>query len=131
MANKFNWEDYPNLFAEVVMANGAVKGQFEVFQTTLKPKLISNVNLVPYIGDRWVVIRLSNQEWEIPGGTVEPGTLLGNSCKRTDGGSGGGVGFSSTVRGMKVDINSRATFPSPLAPSSFLYLRVAWRDRTH
>ena len=73
MANKFNREDYPNLFGEVIMANGAVKGQFEVFQTTLKPKLVSNVNLVAYIGDRWVVIRLSNQEWEIPGGTVEPG----------------------------------------------------------
>ena len=49
MANKFNREDYPNLFAEVVMANGAVKGQFDEFQTNPKPELIINVNPVPYI----------------------------------------------------------------------------------
>ena len=35
--------------------------------------LISNVNLVPFKGDRWLVLRLETGEWEVPGGTLEPG----------------------------------------------------------
>ena len=48
MTQKIQPVDYPNLFAEVVMASGAVRGQFETLQTNPEPKLISNVNLVPY-----------------------------------------------------------------------------------
>lgn len=36
--------------------------------------LISNVNAVPVTVDgQWVVIQLAGGDWEIPGGTVEPG----------------------------------------------------------
>ena len=36
MVNKLNREGYPNLFAEMAMANSAVKGLFEVFQSNPK-----------------------------------------------------------------------------------------------
>ena len=35
--------------------------------------LISNINLVPCVGDQWIVLRLQDGAWEIPGGTLEPG----------------------------------------------------------
>ena len=33
--------------------------------------LIANVNIVPYSGDEWIMIRLQDGSWEIPGGTLE------------------------------------------------------------
>jgi 8-oxo-dGTP diphosphatase len=33
--------------------------------------MIRNVNVVPYVGDKWVVIATDYAEWEIPGGTLE------------------------------------------------------------
>ena len=36
MVNKLNREGYPSLFAEMAMANGAVKGLFEEFQSNPK-----------------------------------------------------------------------------------------------
>ena len=35
--------------------------------------LISNVNRVPFKADRWLVLRFQTGEWEVPGGTLEPG----------------------------------------------------------
>ena len=65
--------DYPHLYAEVVISDGDIKGQFQALDANPEPELISNVNIVPYAGEKWVIIRLSNQLWEIPGGTVDPG----------------------------------------------------------
>ncbi|MFO7320128.1 MAG: NUDIX domain-containing protein [Chloroflexota bacterium] len=60
---------------------GAVSARFEL--NTLPPdELISNVNLVPYIGDRWVVIRTNEGRYEVPGGTREAGeTYLDTLCR--------------------------------------------------
>ncbi|MEW4369511.1 bis(5'-nucleosyl)-tetraphosphatase (symmetrical) YqeK [Paenibacillus kandeliae] len=35
--------------------------------------LISNVSIVPMVGDQVVMIRLTDGRWELPGGTLEPG----------------------------------------------------------
>jgi 8-oxo-dGTP diphosphatase len=48
-----------------------MRAQFERLDMP-PPHLISNVNVVPYVGDQWLVIRLENGNWEIPGGTLEP-----------------------------------------------------------
>jgi len=64
---------YPHLFREVTWPWGPTKAEFVLIENTLPARLISNVNIVPRMADRWVVIRLSDGLWEIPGGTVEPG----------------------------------------------------------
>ena len=44
--------------------------------------LISNVNLVPFKGDRWLILRLQTGEWEVPGGTLEPGETYSDTISR-------------------------------------------------
>ncbi len=44
--------------------------------------LISNVNLVPCKGDRWLILRLKTGEWEVPGGTLEPGESYSDTISR-------------------------------------------------
>lgn len=45
-------------------------------------ELISNVNLVPFSGDRVVVLRLANGRAEMPGGTREPGEAWLDTLRR-------------------------------------------------
>lgn len=49
--------------------------RFEARQDPPDDKLIANVNIVPYIARGWVVLQFASGEWEIPGGTREPGEL--------------------------------------------------------
>jgi 8-oxo-dGTP pyrophosphatase MutT (NUDIX family) len=64
-------ERYPHLFGDIAIGQSACS--FELVDTPPPAELISNVNLVPYVRDRWLVIRLQDGLWEIPGGTLEPG----------------------------------------------------------
>lgn len=36
-------------------------------------RLRADPALAPYIGDRWVIVHVDGEGWEVPGGTVEPG----------------------------------------------------------
>src|SRR5438128_207831 len=49
-----------------------VSAKFERWFTPPPAHLISNVNLVPYIADRWLVVGVADGNWEVPGGTLEP-----------------------------------------------------------
>lgn len=62
---------YPDLFREVFWAWGPMFAQFALYD--FAPTPISNVNLIPYTHDGWLVLRLTNGEWTMPGGTLEPG----------------------------------------------------------
>ena len=84
MAQRINQGNYLNLFAEVGVANDVVKGQFDVVQTNPDPNLTSNVNLVPHTEEKWLVIQLANQFWEIPGDTIEPGQNYNENISRTE-----------------------------------------------
>lgn len=65
--------DYRALFEEAIWPNGPTKVMFEIGEPP-NDDLVSNINAVPITSDgRWVVIRLDNGLWEIPGGTVEIG----------------------------------------------------------
>jgi 8-oxo-dGTP pyrophosphatase MutT (NUDIX family) len=44
--------------------------------------LISNVNIVPWSAAEWVILRLQNDRWEIPGGTLEPGEDYETALRR-------------------------------------------------
>jgi 8-oxo-dGTP diphosphatase len=58
-----------------------MRAQFENLDMP-PPHLISNVNVVPYVGDQWLVIRLENGNWEIPGGTLEPDESYLDAARR-------------------------------------------------
>jgi 8-oxo-dGTP pyrophosphatase MutT (NUDIX family) len=66
------WNSYPHLFAPVFWEWGPMQAQFMQLDVLSPEDLISNVNIVPYVGNQWLVIRLENGNWEIPGGTLEP-----------------------------------------------------------
>ena len=72
--------DFPNLFQDTTW--GAVQYRFELYGSSLPVSLISNVNLVPFIGDQWLLICLQNGEWDIPGGTLEPGESYLDTVRR-------------------------------------------------
>lgn len=63
-------EDFPALFAPTVWF-GHSDVQFELCAAPPERPLISNINIVPYSGEHWLILRLANSP-EIPGGTSEP-----------------------------------------------------------
>ena len=72
--------NFPNLFADTSW--GTVTCKFERLNEMPPLNLISNVNLVPFKGDRWLVLRLQTGEWEVPGGTLEPGESYSDAISR-------------------------------------------------
>ena len=64
---------YPHLLQEVTWPWGPTRARFAVLDKAPPRHLISNVNLVPHVGNTWVMIQLKTGAWEIPGGTLEPG----------------------------------------------------------
>lgn len=52
---------------------GQVTGVFKRIERPDQPELISNINIVPFVGSRWVVLKLEDGSLELPGGTCEPG----------------------------------------------------------
>lgn len=72
--------DLPNLFADTTW--GTVTCRFEPLNEMPPLDLISNVNLVPFKGDRWLMLRLQTGEWEVPGGTLEPGESYSDAISR-------------------------------------------------
>lgn len=59
-----------------------VSAKFERRDDAPSDALIGNVNVVPYIGDAWVVIRTREGDYEIPGGTRESGETALDTLRR-------------------------------------------------
>ncbi|RKU07515.1 NUDIX hydrolase [Candidatus Poribacteria bacterium] len=72
--------NFPNLFGSTSW--GTVTCRFELLNEMPPLNLISNVNLVPFKEDRWLVLRLQTGEWEVPGGTLEPGESYSDAISR-------------------------------------------------
>lgn len=71
---------FPNVFRPVNWDH--LHTQFE-YRDKLPPEnLIANVNMVPYVENRWVIIRLADGIWEIPGGTLESGESYLEAIRR-------------------------------------------------
>lgn len=64
---------YPHLFRENSWPWGPVRMRFEALDIPPQDHLIANVNIVPYTDRGWVLLQFASGEWEIPGGTREPG----------------------------------------------------------
>lgn len=72
--------DFPHLFGRATW--GAVSCEFECLNKLPPLNLISNVNLVPFIEDLWLMLRTQTGEWEVPGGTLEPEETYSDAIRR-------------------------------------------------
>ncbi|TMV44397.1 NUDIX domain-containing protein [Paenibacillus mesophilus] len=71
-------DKYSNLFKKAIW--GKIDSEFTM--EIPEDDLISNVNIVPFINEKCVVIRLESGEWEIPGGTLEKDEKYGDTISR-------------------------------------------------
>jgi hypothetical protein len=62
-------EKYPHLFCNVLWEWGPIRARFKQLDTEPSHALIANVNLVPRVGNGWVLLQHKNGDWDIPGGS--------------------------------------------------------------
>lgn len=73
-------QQFPTLFREATW--GPLTCRFQLGDSPSPADLIGNVNLVPFLGDRWLLIRLCKGAWDVPGGTLEPGESYPQAMRR-------------------------------------------------
>ena len=71
---------FPELFEEQLLPWGPIRAVLEL-DVTPPDELISNVNFVPCVNDKWVIVKHENG-WCIVGGTLEPGEGYLDTIKR-------------------------------------------------
>ena len=75
-------EKYPHLFKEVLWEWGPTRARFIQLDEPPPADKISNINIVPRIGDQWALLQHKNGKWDIAGGTLEPGETYLQTIKR-------------------------------------------------
>ena len=75
-------EKYPHLFCEIIWEWGPIRADFKQLKIEPPRNLIANVNLVPRVGDDWVIIQHKDGPWDLPGGTLEPGEAYPETLQR-------------------------------------------------
>lgn len=60
---------------------GPVTNRF-VPDTSFDEKRVSNMTIVPAVGERYAMMRLTDGSWEMPGGTLEPGERWQDALRR-------------------------------------------------
>ncbi|MGB1749860.1 MAG: NUDIX hydrolase [Dehalococcoidia bacterium] len=76
-------EKYPELFGKIFWKWGPITAQFSLTTQAPPPSQISNVRIVPFVGDQVVVIDKSELgNWDHPVGTLEPGENWQNALHR-------------------------------------------------
>ncbi|WP_199621363.1 NUDIX domain-containing protein [Paenibacillus alkalitolerans] len=61
---------------------GVVKAKFKLSNEMQDYRLVSNVSIIPFIGDKCVMIKLDDGRWELIGGTLEPKEDWKSAVKR-------------------------------------------------
>src|SRR5688572_9071352 len=82
MNQEFQPADYPHLFKEEIWPGGPTQVRFELRETPPPANLIANINIVPRVDNDWLIIKLADGSWEIPGGTLEPGESYLEAVRR-------------------------------------------------
>lgn len=73
---------YPHLFKETLWPWGPTRAGFIRVEQIPPIELIANINIVPRVGDAWAILRLADGEWDVPGGTLEPGESYMDAIQR-------------------------------------------------
>lgn len=66
---------YPNLFNEVTWPWGPTRARFVLLKELPIAQLIANVNIVPRVDDKWLILRHQDGSSDVPGGTIEEGAV--------------------------------------------------------
>lgn len=72
-------EQFPALSTSIHW--GIIEAEFRLGEH-IDETLVSNVSIIPFVGERCVVFQLDNGLWELPGGTLEAGELYMDGLKR-------------------------------------------------
>ncbi len=67
--------DFPELSSEMYWEWGPIRVRFEATPTPPDPETIANVRIIPFVGERAVIIHMDDfgGHWDLPGGTIEHG----------------------------------------------------------
>ncbi|NBD22344.1 NUDIX domain-containing protein [Paenibacillus sp. T1] len=71
---------YPTLSKPIVW--GTVTGTFVGSEEAGDLSLVSNVSIVPHVGDKVVMMQVDDGRWELPGGTLEAGEFYLDGLRR-------------------------------------------------
>jgi 8-oxo-dGTP pyrophosphatase MutT (NUDIX family) len=63
---------YPHLFNETVWEWGPIRAKFVLLNQPPPENKVSNINLIPRMSNNWLLLQLSNGNWDMAGGTLEP-----------------------------------------------------------
>ncbi|RIX53677.1 NUDIX domain-containing protein [Paenibacillus nanensis] len=74
-----NNEKYPTLANTIIW--GPVHANFRL-NDSVDETIVSNVTIIPFVGDKYVIFQVENGNWELPGGTLEAGENYTNALKR-------------------------------------------------
>ncbi|PZT53210.1 NUDIX hydrolase [Paenibacillus silvae] len=74
-----NAEQFPALSNSIHW--GIVEAEFRLGEQ-VDETLVSNVSIIPFVGEQCVVFQLDNGLWELPGGTLEAGERYMQGLKR-------------------------------------------------
>ncbi|MBD8840105.1 NUDIX domain-containing protein [Paenibacillus sp. FSL K6-4396] len=77
--SSLNAEQFPALSTSIHW--GIIEAEFRL-NDILDEKLVSNISIIPFVGDQCVVFQLDNGDWELPGGTLEAGEQYMDGLKR-------------------------------------------------
>lgn len=78
--SSLNLEEYEVLNRDIHW--GPVTAKFELTHLIEDESLVSNVSIIPFIGDQCVMIQLEDGRWELIGGTLEPKESYKDALKR-------------------------------------------------
>src|SRR5215203_623778 len=115
---------YPALAREADW--GFARVQFGLCGPLPPAHLISNVNLVPFVGAACVVIHVHPGRWEMPGGTVEPGEPYIDTLRRELLEEAGACLLTFTPLGAWRCLSPAAAPFRPHMPHPEFYRLVGW-----
>ena len=75
-------QKYPALFNEVTWSSGPTRARFKMLCELSPSNLIANVNIIPQVGDSWIILQHANHLWDVPGGTLEEGEKFMDTLHR-------------------------------------------------
>jgi len=107
---------------------GTVSASFQQLTSPPPLELTSSVNIVPVVGERWLLIRLQDGSYEVPGGTREAGEALLETAARELREEAGAELIRFNVFGAWWCHSARSAPYKPHLPHPDFYRVVGWGE---